>query len=89
MVFARNGAKVVIADINNGQGQETVNIVEKSGGEVTFVKTDVSKDQEVQALIKKTVDTSVPFNLTACCNAAESVHIWHLPYPEMLGSPLR
>jgi len=56
MAFARNGAKVVIADINAEQGQETVDIVKKSGGEAAFVKTDVSKDLEVQALIKKTVE---------------------------------
>jgi NAD(P)-dependent dehydrogenase (short-subunit alcohol dehydrogenase family) len=57
MLFARKGAKVVIADINTEQGQEAVDIIEKSGGEAIFVNTDVSKDLEVQALIKKTVET--------------------------------
>ena len=57
IVFARNGAKVVVADINTGEGQETVDMVIKAGGEATFVKTDVSKDQDVQAMIKKAVET--------------------------------
>ena len=55
MLFARKGAKVVVADINAEQGKEAVDIIRTSDGEANFVKTDVSKDQEVQAL-EKTVD---------------------------------
>ena len=43
---------MVVAGINAEQGKETVDIIRTSGGEATFVKTDVSKDQEVQALEK-------------------------------------
>ena len=57
LLFARNGAKVIVADINVEQGQETVDMVERSGGEATFIKTDVSKDADVQELIKKAVET--------------------------------
>jgi len=52
MVFAREGAKVVIADILVDEGQETVRLVKESGGEASFIKCDVSKAAEVKALIE-------------------------------------
>ena len=55
MVFAREGAKVVVADILADEGQETVRLVKDSGGEASFLKCDVSKAAEVEALIKKIV----------------------------------
>ena len=57
VLFARRGAKVVVADISAEQGRETVNIIKAAGGDATFVKADVSKDQDVQALINKAVGT--------------------------------
>lgn len=53
--FARKGAKVVIADwIEN---EETMDQIENLGGEVLFVKCDVSKSDDVKALIEKTMST--------------------------------
>ena len=57
LVFAREGAKVVIADIEVEGGEETLRMVKEAGGEAIFVKTDVSKREEVEALIKKVVET--------------------------------
>jgi NAD(P)-dependent dehydrogenase (short-subunit alcohol dehydrogenase family) len=57
LIFAREGAKVVIADIQIERGAETVRMIEDSGGEATFVKTDVSQHDEVEALIGRTVET--------------------------------
>lgn len=57
LTFAREGAKVVIADVVVEGGQETVRMIEEAGGEAIFVKTDVSKAAEVQALINKAVET--------------------------------
>ena len=55
LAFARKGAKVVIADwIEN---QETMDMIENLGGIAIFVKCDVSKSDDVKALIKKTIDT--------------------------------
>lgn len=47
--------KVVIADISDGS--KTVNDIEKAGGDAIFVRTDVSKSGDIQALVKKTVET--------------------------------
>jgi len=57
LAFAREGAKVVIADVLIEGSEETVQIIEKSGGQAIFFKTDVSKSDEVEALIKKTAET--------------------------------
>jgi NAD(P)-dependent dehydrogenase (short-subunit alcohol dehydrogenase family) len=55
-LFAREGAKVVIADINVEGGEETVRRISDEGGEAYFVGTDVSKSAEVEALIKTIVE---------------------------------
>ena len=56
LMFVREGAKVVIADISVEGGEETVRMIKKAGGEAIFVKTDVSKAGEVEALINKTAE---------------------------------
>jgi NAD(P)-dependent dehydrogenase (short-subunit alcohol dehydrogenase family) len=57
LAFAREGAKVVVADVTVEGGEETVVQVKKAGGEAIFVKTDVSKAVEVEALVAKAVAT--------------------------------
>ena len=55
--FAERGAKVVVADVDVKGGEATVDDIIQSGGEAIFVKTDVSKSEEVQALVNKAVET--------------------------------
>jgi NAD(P)-dependent dehydrogenase (short-subunit alcohol dehydrogenase family) len=57
LTFAREGAKLVIADMNEDGGQQTVHLITEKGGEAIFVRTDVSKAVEVQALISQAVET--------------------------------
>jgi len=57
LAFAREGAKVVIADVVVAGGEETVRLIKAAGGEATFVKADVAKAAEVEALVKKAVET--------------------------------
>lgn len=52
--YAREGAKIVVADIQDGK--ETVDAIEKAGSEAIFVKTDVSKQEECDALAKAAVE---------------------------------
>ncbi|HJY81913.1 MAG TPA: SDR family NAD(P)-dependent oxidoreductase, partial [Candidatus Binatia bacterium] len=56
-IFAREGAKVVVADLVVAGGEETVRLIHTAGGEALFVKTDVSQPAEVEATVKKTVET--------------------------------
>ena len=55
-LFCREGAKVVIADINVEGGEETVRWISEAGGEASFVRTDISKSGEVEALINKIIE---------------------------------
>src|SRR5215813_7424632 len=57
LTFAREGAKLVIADLNEDGGQQTVHMITEQGGEGIFVSADVSKAVEVQALISTAVET--------------------------------
>ena len=57
MAFAREGAKVVVADIGVDGGEETERIIRDSGGEAIFVKTDVTVASQVAALINTAVQT--------------------------------
>jgi len=56
LVFAREGARVAIADIQVEQGLETVRMVKEAGGEAMFVKCDVSVASEVKAAVEKVVE---------------------------------
>ncbi|MGA2743843.1 MAG: SDR family oxidoreductase [Candidatus Sulfotelmatobacter sp.] len=56
ILFARAGAKVVVAGRRETEGQETVELIRAAGGEGLFVRTDVSKADEVDQLIQKTVE---------------------------------
>ena len=56
ILFAKAGAKVVVAGRREVEGNESVELVRAAGGEGLFVKTDVSKAAEVENLMKKTVE---------------------------------
>jgi NAD(P)-dependent dehydrogenase (short-subunit alcohol dehydrogenase family) len=55
--FARKGAKVSIADLDVERGQETLRSIKEAGGEAIFVKTDVSLEEDVKAMVEKTIQT--------------------------------
>lgn len=57
LAFASEGAKVVIDDISIKGGEETLRMIKSIGGEAIFVKADVSKANEVEALVQKTIET--------------------------------
>jgi NAD(P)-dependent dehydrogenase (short-subunit alcohol dehydrogenase family) len=54
--FADKGANVVVADVDGARGDETVHLIRKAGGNALFVKTDVSRETEVEAMVQKTVE---------------------------------
>ncbi len=55
--FAAKGDKVVVADFNEEMGRETVDQITANGGVAIYVKTDVSKQEDVESLINKAVET--------------------------------
>ena len=71
MSYAREGAKVVVADFNEAMGNETVKLITEAGGEATFVHGDVSKEDSVKAMVDTTVATYGRLDI-ACNSAAVS-----------------
>lgn len=55
VLFAREGAKVVIADYNPKGGQETLGMIKEEGGEAIFIETDVSKPEDVEGMVEETI----------------------------------
>ncbi|HXY06889.1 MAG TPA: SDR family oxidoreductase [Terriglobales bacterium] len=56
LLFAKAGVKVVVAGRRELEGQETIELVRAAGGDGLFVRTDVSKDADVEALVQKSVE---------------------------------
>ncbi len=56
LAFAREGAKLTLADVATEGGAETVSLVSKAGGQAHFVKCDVSRAAEVEALVGAAVN---------------------------------
>ena len=57
LLFAQEGAKVIVADYVPAGGNETVKMVKDAGAEASFVDVDVSKPADIQRMVKTTVDT--------------------------------
>lgn len=53
--FAGEGAKIVVVDINEAGGHETVEMVKAAGGEAIFVRTDVSKAEDCENMVNMAV----------------------------------
>lgn len=66
--FAEEGARLVISDVNAEGGAETAELIVKAGGEASFVKADVSKTDEVAAMVAHTIATYG--RLDCACNNA-------------------
>lgn len=56
LVFAKEGASIVCADINEEAAQHAVELVKKRGGEAIAVKADVGKEQDIKAAVDKAVE---------------------------------
>ncbi|MGB6837667.1 MAG: SDR family NAD(P)-dependent oxidoreductase [Dehalococcoidia bacterium] len=54
--FAREGARVMVAEVDEPSGQATAQDIEKAGAIARFLRTDVTKGSEVAAAVQATVD---------------------------------
>jgi NAD(P)-dependent dehydrogenase (short-subunit alcohol dehydrogenase family) len=57
LAFAREGAKVVVSDVFGEGGEETARLIQEAAGKAIFVKADVSKREEVEAMTRQAVET--------------------------------
>ena len=67
MLFASEGALVVVADSDVENGQETVRRIEESGGKAVFMETDVSQISEIEALIHKVTEEYGKLDTVSYC----------------------
>ena len=56
LLFAEEGASVIIADVNEDDAQRTVANIEDEGGSARFVQADVSEAEDVQALMERAAE---------------------------------
>ena len=68
LAWAREGAKVVVSDVDRGGGEETVEQVRTAGGEAIFIAADVGKPEECEALVLGAVEMFGRLDI-ACNNA--------------------
>ena len=57
MLFAREGASVVVSGRNAGRGEEVVSLIKEGGGEASFVTADMLVKADIKQLIKTAVST--------------------------------
>ncbi|MGD0026751.1 MAG: SDR family NAD(P)-dependent oxidoreductase [Xanthobacteraceae bacterium] len=63
ILFAKEGAKVAVADINEKDALETVQIIKKAGGDAFFVSVDLVKIAEIEVMVRTTVATFGKLNI--------------------------
>jgi len=68
IAFARKSAKIAISDVNTEELKNTQKLVKEEGAEVLSITADVSKEDDVQNMIQKTVDHFGTLDI-ACNNA--------------------
>lgn len=76
IAFAREGARVVVSDITVAGGEETVAMITQAGGEAIFVKADIARAADVEALIAKVV---VTYGRLDCAFNNAGIEIEHQP----------
>jgi meso-butanediol dehydrogenase/(S,S)-butanediol dehydrogenase/diacetyl reductase len=55
LLFAQEGARLVVADINTAKGESVVDRIKREGGEGIFVETDVSSEAQVMRMVATVV----------------------------------
>jgi NAD(P)-dependent dehydrogenase (short-subunit alcohol dehydrogenase family) len=82
VAFARAGARVVVADISEAGGQETVRMAQAAGGEGTFVRCDVSQPAQVETLVSAAVAAFGQLDCAVNNAGIEGVPAVTAEYPE-------
>ncbi len=82
LAVARDGARVVVADRDEAGGNETVSLIKETGGEATFVATDVSKADSINAAVARTVELYGSLDLAHNNAGIEGATVPIIDYPE-------
>lgn len=68
LFYAKNGAHVIVSDMNEAGGLESVDKIKAVGGDARFIKADVSSPEENERLVAKTLEAYKVLDI-ACNNA--------------------
>ncbi len=81
-LFAIEGAMIVVADLNETGGRETVEMVRERGGYALYIKTDVSKAREVENMVKQAVEKYGRIDILVNNAGTEGKSAFTADYPE-------
>ena len=56
LAFAREGSRVMLADVDEAEGERAAETIREAGGEARFARADVTREDEVEAMVRETVD---------------------------------
>lgn len=56
LAFAREGARVMLADVNEAEGEKAAEAIREAGGAARFTRADVTREEEVEAMVRETVN---------------------------------
>lgn len=98
ILFAKEGAKVVLADLDEKGLEEVTQLITQNGGTAIFKKTDVSDEEDIKSLINSALDNFKKVDIV-CNNAGitgglssldmQDQNIWHTVYDvNVLGAVL-
>ncbi len=82
LAFAREGARVVVADIASDQGQETVHLIQEANGIAFFVHCDVSRASDVEAMVASAVEMYGSLDCAVNNAGIEGTRNWLADYTE-------
>jgi NAD(P)-dependent dehydrogenase (short-subunit alcohol dehydrogenase family) len=66
VVFAREGAKIVICDNHQGRGEASVELVRQVGGEALLTLADVTKDDQMSAAVRRAIERFGALHVLFC-----------------------
>ncbi|MFT5196031.1 MAG: NAD(P)-dependent dehydrogenase (short-subunit alcohol dehydrogenase family) [Cellvibrionaceae bacterium] len=76
LLYAKNGGKIAVSDIDPKGGMETVDMIKANGGEASFIQCNVADFKEVEAMIATVVDRYGQLDV-AVNNAGIGGASWH------------
>ncbi len=93
ILFAREGARVVAADINLEAAEETVSIIKGEGGEAIAVQADVTKESDVKRLIETTISEygklDTVFNNVGIASGGTGLKVTLEDWDKVMGTNLK
>ena len=91
--FARDGARVIVSDVNAGLGAKTAAAIKASSGDATFIACDVARPVEVEALIAGALKAygriDVLINNAGVIDSADFIDLTLADFDRVLGVNLR